>query len=244
MLLPESKFGKTIQRLEFKLPLFFAYVSVLVYAWIRTGHLLPVLFVHLFFVLIVGIVYFGQEFLMFFFSPIFLVLWPLQNIFVRKYLKKFSQNAPTEAVVVLGHSNWFTLEGWVKPIFLKREIKGLVKLLEAKQQNFSFYPDSNISDVEKIMSNQNIKEVYFFGHGNSHCFQLSTDEILYYCDFNDPKYGKEFVHQVHCGLPHGKSLVDYVVPEKNRPQCFLFRKPINSGFIMKELKRRERAVLG
>ena len=174
---------------------------------------------------------------MFFFSPLFLIAWPLQNLLVQRYIKQFS-GADGEVAIILGHANWFTLEGWVKPIFLKREIKSLVKLLGAKGQTFVFYPDANMADVEMIMRNKNIKEVYFFGHGNSHVFQLGTDEILYYCDFNDPKYRKEYVHQVHCGLPHGKSLIDYVVPEENRSQCFHFRKPINSGDIQKEFKRR------
>lgn len=234
----KSKFGKIAQKLQFKLVLFFAYVAVLFYAWMQSGRILPIAITHLFFILVVGFIYLRQEFLMFFFSPLFLIVWPLQNIFVRRYLRKFKQNVPAEVVVILGHSNWFTLEGWVKPIFLKREIKSLIELLEIKHQNFSFYPDASFVDVEKIMMDNSVKEVYFFGHGNSHVFQLGTDEILYYCDFNDQKYGKEFAHQVHCGLPHGKSLIDYVVPERNRAQCFFFRKPINSRDIQKEFKRR------
>jgi hypothetical protein len=110
--------------------------------------------------------------------------------------------------------------------------------MDAKEQDFSFYPDADFNDVEKIMSDKTIKEVYFLGHGDSHSFKLNTDEILYYCDFNDPKYSKEFVHQVHCGTPHGKSLIDYVVPEKNRNKCFLFRKPIDSLDVKKEFKKK------
>jgi len=79
--------------------------------------------------------------------------------------------------------------------------------------------------------------------GSSHIFQLSIDEILYYCDFNNPKYKKEFVHQIHCGTTHGKSLVDYVVPLENRGSCFFFRKPINGFDILKELKRRRKLAI-
>ncbi len=89
------------------------------------------------------------------------------------------------------------------------------------------------------MSDKNIKEVYFFGHGDSHSFQLNTDTFLYYCDFNNPKkYGKEFVHQVHCGILYGKSLIDYVVPEKNRDKCFFFRKTITSTDIEREFNQK------
>jgi hypothetical protein len=115
----------------------------------------------------------------------------------------------------------------------------MIEYLKKKNQNFSFYTKAGFADVEKIMSDKNIKEVYFFGHGDSHTFQLNTDEVLYYCEFNDQeKYGKEFVHQVHCGTPHGKSLIDYVVPEENRSKCFFFDKSITGPEIIKEFKRR------
>ena len=88
------------------------------------------------------------------------------------------------------------------------------------------------------MSDKSVREVYFVGHGSSHKFQLGTDDIVYYCDFIDAKYGKDYVHQVHCGTPDGKSLVDYVVPESNRSGCFFVRKLLTTGQIEKELKRR------
>jgi hypothetical protein len=49
----------------------------------------------------------------------------------------------------------------------------------------------------------------------------------------------KFLHQVHCGTPHGKSLIDYVVPEKNKGKCFLIRKPINFYEIKRELKKQK-----
>lgn len=237
-----SKFGKLAQRVEFKLVLFFAYVATLVYVWIKSGHFWPVIFIHIFFVLLVAIIYFGVELIMLIASPILLVVMPIERYFIKRYLAQFKQNKPAEVVVILGHPNWFKLEGWLKPIFMKGEIKYLVKYLEAKKQDFSFYPNANFAEVEKIMADKKIKEVYFFGHGNSHEFQLGTDEMLYYCDFGNPKYGKQFVHQVHCGDPYGKSLLDYVAPEKNRAKCFFFRKPINSRDIVKEFKRRTKEL--
>ena len=67
---------------------------------------------------------------------------------------------------------------------------------------------------------------------------LTPTKYYIHCDFNDPKYGKEFAHQVHCGTSYGKSLIDYVVPEENKAKCFMFRKTIDSGDIVKEFKRR------
>jgi len=235
-----NKLKKILQNTEFKLVLFLGYVGSLVFTWVVEHRLLPVLFAHLVFVIIFSIIYFGGQFLLFFFAPLIALIQSLENYSSKRYLKNFNQNVPAEVVVVLGRSNWFKLESWFKSNYLKSELESLVRTLKAEKKDFSFYPNANFKDLEKIMSNRGIKEVYFWGHGDSHTFQLNTDEILYYCDFNDPKYGKEYVHQVHCGTPHGKSLIDYVVPEKNRAKCFLFRKPINSFYIQKEFKRREK----
>ena len=163
---------------------------------------------------------------------------PIENFNVKKDLAGFKQNVSAEVAIVLGHSDLFKLQAWVKPNVFKREIKWLVQLLEAKKQDFSFFRTATFRDVENIMTDQNIKEVYFLGHGDSHSFKLYTGEILYYCDFNDPKYAKDYVHQIHCGTLHGKSLVDYTVPEQNRDKCFLFRRKINGSDVERELKKR------
>jgi hypothetical protein len=236
-------FKKILKRTDVGLIQFFVYVGILVYLLFKGYGWWSVVFVHLFFVLIYGIIYFRYEFVMFIVSPVTAIIVPIQNYLVKNYLKNFKQNVPTKVVVVLGQSDWFQLEAWIKPNFFKGEIKSLVKYLKAKGQDFSFYTNASLNDVEKIMANKNIKEVYFFGHGTSHVFQLNTDDILYYCEFNNPeKYGKEFIHQVHCGTRDGKSLIDYVVPEKNRNKCFLFRKTINSYEIKKEFKKRTKEV--
>ncbi len=235
---PASKLGKFANKLEFKLVAFLAYVGALVYAALMTGKIWPLFFTHLAFVLIFGLIYFFQEFIAFLLSPLLLIFWPIQNFLVRRYLKKFQVNVPADAVVILGHSAWYTLEGWTKPIFFKQEIRALIKVFAAQDRKFSFYPDATLKDVETIMANPNVKEVYFFGHGDTHSFQLGTDEILFYCDFNDKRYAKEFVHQVHCGTRFGKSLIDYVVPEGNRSKCFLFKHKINGHDIVKEFKRK------
>jgi hypothetical protein len=171
------------------------------------------------------------------------IIYPINNYLSAQYLKKFKKNVPAHTVIILGQTDWFKLEGWLKTNFLKDEIEALVCYLKAKKQDFSFYTSASLEEVEKIMADKIIKEVYFFGHGDSHRFQLKTDEILYYCEFNNPKkYGKEFVHQVHCGTVDGKSLIDYVVPMENREKCFLFRKPINNSDIRNEFKKRTNGV--
>lgn len=241
----QSKFGRFVQKIEFRLILVFGYVGALIYTVIKTGSIWPVILMHAIFAIIISMIYYWRELLMFLLAPILLIIWPIENFLVKRYLRKqnFKQNVPAWTVVVLGHSNWFMLEGWVKLIFVKSDIKQLVKTMRTEGRDFSFYPNAKLVDVEKIMSDKSIEEVYFIGHGNSHCFQLGTNEILYYCEFNDPKYNKRFVHQIHCGDPYGKSLVDYVVTEENKAKCFLFRKPITSFRIQKELKRREKLAL-
>ena len=231
-----------LARPEFKLLFFLAYVASLLFTWLAGYGLAKVIIIHFLFVLIVSIVSFGPRFAFFLVSPIFAVFLPIQSLLVKRYLRQFPKNSVADAAVILGHADWTKLEAWVKPIFSTSEIKALVKYLRAKNQTFSFYPDATIADVEKVMRDNRIKEVYFFGHGNSHEFQLGTEEILYYCDFNDPAYSKEFVHQVHCGDKYGKSLVDYVVSEENRAKCFFFRKPINGYQIIKEFKGRTRQI--
>ena len=83
-----------------------------------------------------------------------------------------------------------------------------------------------------------VREVYFVGHGGTDFFRLGTEEVLCYCRFNDrEKYGKDLVHQVHCGTASGKSLREYVVPEENWPKSFFHPGKIDSYFIEKEFAR-------
>lgn len=241
----QSRFAKFVRRIDVELALFFLGMGGLIYIGISTHSMRATIFSYIFFAIIIGLLYFWRELFAFFFAPIFLLMWIWQHFSVKKYLhkNKFRMNTPAETVVVLGHPNWFLLEGWLKPIFFASEIKQLVKTMRAENRDFSFYPGANLADVENIMNNKSIKEVYFLGHGNSHEFQLGTDEILYYCDFNDSRYTKQFVHQVHCGDKYGKSLIYYVVPEENKAKCFFFREPITGPTVIKELKKREAAAL-
>ena len=200
------------------------------------------LYAHLIIITIFSLYYFGRDFFYILLSPIWIVVYPLQLFKVKQYLKKHPVNIPKETVVVLAHSNWRKLEAWVKPNYFFSEIKLLSKYLKTKGSDFSFYTQASLEDVDKIMRNDDIKEVYFYGHGSSHVFQLGTDEILYYCEFSNGKYSKNYVHQMHCGTEDGKSLVDYVVPEENKNQCFLIRKSITAITIEKVLKKKIKEI--
>jgi hypothetical protein len=71
---------------------------------------------------------------------------------------------------------------------------------------------------------------------------LGTGEYLYYCEFSNGKYEKDFVHQMHCGTEDGKSLVDYIVPDKNKKECFWVKKSITGPYIEKILKKKIREI--
>lgn len=231
-----------LHRIEPKLLLLGVYIITLIYTYFTTHSWLMVLYVHLVAVFLYSIYHFGRDFLFICIAPLMALGLPILTYELHRYLRQFKQNTPAEVAIILGYSDWFKLEAWIKPNAATSEVKWLVTYLKAKKQDFSFYIHATAADVERIMADKNIKEVYFMGHGSSHIFQLSTDNLLYYCDFNDARYGKEFVHQVHCGTPDGKSLIDYVVPEGNRNGCFLYRKSINAFDVEKDFKKRTQAL--
>lgn len=230
--------GEKIFNVEWKLLFFFAYIILLISALITGLDLKTVALAHLMYTIVFSIFYFGRQFFYILGAPLMPFAMVGITFRVKRYLKNFKQNTSEEVVIVMAQSDWTKLEAWIKPNYFPSEIKTLVKYLKAKKQNFSFYTNASLNDVEEIMRDKNIKEVYFVGHGSSHIFQLKTDVILYYCEFNNPIYGKDFVHQIHCGTPDGKSLSDYVVPEGNRQGCFLVRKSINSPFIEKHFNNK------
>ncbi|MDD3663086.1 MAG: hypothetical protein PHT84_04435 [Candidatus Pacebacteria bacterium] len=223
--------------IEFNLVLFVAYILSLGYIFFTSKDVLIMLYIHVVAVVIFSMIKFRREFFYILFSPLIALFSIVNEYQTRKYLKRFNLNKFEEVVIVLGHSDWNKLEAWIKPNFSVYELKVLVEYLVKRNVKFSFFNKAKIEDVNKIMENKNIKEVYFYGHGDSHTFQLCTDSYLYYCEFNNEKCSKEFVHQMHCGTKHGKSLIDYVISEKNKDKCFLARKPINGFFIEKYLKK-------
>lgn len=226
-----------IVNIEPKLYFFLAYIASLIFLLLQGRGLKAVLLVHIISVCLFSLFRFGLEFLYILILPVMAIFLLIQYWLIKRYLKKFQQNIPQEAVIVLAHPDWLKLESWTRPDYIKADVKSIVRYLEAKKRTFSFYPHASIEDVEEVMKNKDIKEVYFVGHGSSHIFQLGPDDIIYYCEFNHKRYTKEFVHQVHCGTPDGKSLIDYIVPEENRAECFLIRKAINAFDVEREFKK-------
>ena len=221
-----------------KLVLFIIYFLFLILVLFTSKNFLAILYVHITLIFIFSFYYFGRDFLYILISPLFVIIYPLNLFQTNRFFKKVTLNTPCHTAVVLSHSNWRKLEAWIKPNFMVSEIKLLHDYCKKKGEDFSFYPNATLEDINKIMSNPGIKEVYFCGHGTSHVFQLGTGEILYYCEYSNGKYIKDFVHQMHCGTEDGKSLVDYVVPEKNKKQCFWVKKSITGLYIEKVIKKK------
>lgn len=169
--------------------------------------------------------------------PIFGVLYWCENHNIKEvanFLKDYNKDCIKTAVVIVAHFERYNFKYVTKPNYILSDMKVIVKYLKLKRGNdFSFYLNASIDDVYKIMADNNVKEVFFVGHGDSHTFVLDDNTEIFYCEFNNEKYKKDFVHQVHCGTKHGKSLIDYVILKENKDKCFFFRKKVDS----KDIKR-------
>jgi len=232
---------ETKNGIELKAFLLWLYVVILATTWVGLGWK-EALYVHVISVVLFSVFYFGSRFIYVLISPLMIILVLLTEFRIFMFVRKFPRSDDSEVAVVIGYSDWKTLEGWIKPNVFVKELKTVVNLLKKEHKSFSFYLRSSPVDIEKIMADKNIREVYFMGHGTSHVFQLSNNAIIYYCDFNKDKHGKNFVHQLHCGTKDGKSLLDYVVSEENKSKCFFVRKSITSPAIVKELKKRIKSI--
>lgn len=157
------------------------------------------------------------------------------NIQLSLWLRGFRRGVPAEAVVVLGRG-----KPWSRLIadYDKSDLEAIVRFLERRGKDFSFYVHPDGEQVRRIMADGRVREVFFVGHGGPHFFRLGRGEILYYCAFADAGlYGKELVHQVHCGGPGGISLIERVVPVENRHRCFYFGREIRSRDVQKGFER-------
>lgn len=182
------------------------------------------------------------EILLFPFAPMLPALSLFYDRQDRAYLKRngIQQNFHASIVVIVTYPDRTHWSGWFKLNVTKDETVSVVNYLKAKKSDFAFYLHASPEDVRSIMADPNVREVCFFGHGDSHIFRLTSKEDLYYCDFNDKQYAKDFVHQIHCGDSQGRThrLIDYVVPPENRATCFWFGKIITGMKIKKEFKQR------
>lgn len=232
---------KIFNRLDVKLMLTLLYIAYIGYFFVK-NEVRAAIVAHVTTVLIISIFRFGINFVRLLFFPIWFLWIPIEQLISNRYIRQFNNNIPAEAVIILGHSDWLTLKSWIKPNYFDSELKSLVAYLTKKRQGFSFYTRASVDDVKAIMRNPDIKEVYFFGHGDSHVFCLGTSERLYYCDFKCEGYRKKYVHQVHCGTKDGTPLMKYVVPKEHWQECFFFPKEINGDQIIKEFKKRTKML--
>jgi hypothetical protein len=230
-------------KFDLKFVLVAAYAVVLISLLVRQRGIALAVSAHIGVVLGLSIVHFGQEFLRILLLPLVAVVTVFENWRVRRYVKAFKRDTPAEAVIFLAYPNWMTLEGWLKPNFTFAEIVKLVAYLKARNLDFSLYTRATLDDVKKIMRDPSVKEVGFFGHGDSHVFCLSNGTTVYYCDYNDDRCAKKLVHQLHCGTREGKSLIDYVVPDANKASCFFFRRTVTGNEIIKWLEQRTKEAL-
>jgi hypothetical protein len=230
-------------KFDLKLVLAAAYAIVLISLLVRQRGLALAISAHIGVVLGLSMIRFGQEFLRILFLPLVAIVTVFENWRVQRYVKVFKRDVPAEAVIFLAYPNWMTLEGWLKPNFTQGEMIKLVAYLKARRLDFSFYTHASLDDVKKVMRDPSVTEVGFFGHGDSHVFRLSNGTTVFYCDYNDDRCAKKFVHQLHCGTREGKSLVDYVVPEVNKASCYFFRKTVTGLEIMKWLEQKTKEAL-
>lgn len=159
---------------------------------------------------------------------------------IRKNLVKegVKQNVHSRTVVLATNFKWYEIDYYLNTSPTHNDVKELVKYLVQSKKDFSFYLKPSRKDIEDVMSDKKVREVYFLGHGNSWKFQINTMDLLKYKEFDDKKYYKDFVHQVHCGTKYGKPLRCYVVPKKNWKKCFFVREKIAEKYIVEYFRNK------
>ena len=179
----------------------------------------------------------GFQYLLIPFVPILPILiifshWTLfdREKFLRK--EKISQNVPRNTVVLFTHFDWFNIDYYINQTTTINDVKTIVKYLVKTKKEFSFYLKPTREIIEEVMLNKKVRQVYFVGHGSSDKFQIDASESLKYKEFNNKRYFKDFVHQIHCGTKYGKPLRKYVVSKDNWKKCFFVRKLITEKEIV------------
>ena len=187
-------------------------------------------------------VWLGMQWLLVPFIPVFPIViyvsFYIQRM-IRKNLltEKVKQNINSRTVVLVTNFKWYEIDFHINASPTHYEIKELVKYLINFKEDFSFYLKPTREDIEKVMADKKVREVYFVGHGNSSEFQINNTDSLKYKEFDDEKYFKDFVHQIHCGTKYGKPLRHYTVPKNNWRYCFFVRKTTNERVITNYFKK-------
>lgn len=219
--------------------LFLFSLSYFNYWWL----ILIIYLIALFFSLLIFCFWLEMQWFIIPFIPVFpLVVWVSLSIQgkIKKILKKniVKQNVLSKTVVIVTNFNWYDIEFYINTSPTHTDVFWVVKYLLKFRKDFSFYLKPTREDIENIMSDKKVREVYFLGHGNSSEFQMNAIESLKYKEFNNRKFFKDFVHQVHCGTKYGKPLRYYVVSKKNWGRCFFVRKPIAEKYIVEYFKNK------
>lgn len=205
---------------------------------------LRIVYVYLFLLVISLIIFYcirGYQIFIIPFIPIFPVVFLFFLSLSRKINKYFlkediNQNTHKKIVVIVTHFSWYNLNFYINNSPTPDDIIAITKYLKNSNKEFSFYLKSSRDDIEKIMRDKKVREVYFLGHGDSDKFQIDANNSAKYIEFNNKKYSKNYVHQIHCGSKKGIPLRYYVVPKKNWKQCYFKRDVIKEKDIVKYFK--------
>jgi hypothetical protein len=176
----------------------------------------------------------------FFIVPVRIFTFWITELILFFHLLNVPKNKPTRTVIVIGKNEYFKPGFWLKPNY-DTDLLLLKKLLRLKGEDFSIFKNVTLEQLDEIMQNKTIKTVFLVGHGRRHGFVLGANTVVDYCRYDDKKFEKDFVYQIHCNQGGGKSLVEYVVPEKNQEECkpehgYMSNITINQMFIDKIIK--------
>lgn len=157
-------------------------------------------------------------FFILFFLPVRAITFFLTEGILRILLFHTPKNMPAETVIVIGKTNYFQPVFWTSPNY-DTDLLLIVHYLKMLGKPFSIYYNVTLETLDKIMENSEIRIVYIFGHGRRHSYALDRTTAVDYCRYDNTKYKKDFVYQIHCNGGRGKSLVEYVVPQENQAEC-------------------------
>jgi hypothetical protein len=181
-------------------------------------------------------------FIILFFLPFRVITFFITEFFLRRRLSHTLKNVPAETVVVIGKNNYSKPSFWVSPNY-DTDLLLIVKYLRMLGKPFSIYYDTSVETLDAIMANEKIRTVYLIGHGRRHGYAIDGNTVVDYCRYNNPKFKKDYVYQIHCNHGRGTSIVEYVVPNENQNEClpehgYMSNLTITQMFIDKIIKHK------
>jgi len=154
-----------------------------------------------------------------------IILTILINILKTRYNKHLivkqinnNTNCSTTAIIIANMDWWDVHNWWLSPY--NYDFKTFFKYLDLKEDKYSVFTNLTLKQFDSIIKNPQYKNLYLFGHGLKHAFDLDKNIRVYYCRYSDKNIVKDFVAQYHCNHKGGQSLADYIVPnKKKRKNC-------------------------